>query len=152
MNTPHPTPRTTRWTHRVLTVLAVSAATAVATTAPALAETDSLRDQCIVAAGATRACLSGTFVTWGSGISWSTGGQLADMNGGDGWTSTMEISLDRKWSSNTPFMQVLRVGNWQTHTSGISGSDPTYGAWVRICSTGSGPKYCTSPRYVNDNS
>ena len=153
MNTAPRTRRTTRWTRRVLAMLAATAATTVVTAAPALAETDSMNDQCISVSGATRACLYGSFVNWGSGISWNTGGQLVDRNGGDYWTSTMEISLDRKWSSDTPFMQVLRVGNWQTHTSGTSGYDPTYGAWVRLCSTSQGgTKYCLAPRYVNDNS
>lgn len=146
------TPARHRWTTRVLTMLAAVAATTVVTAAPSHAETDTLSNQCIAVSGVTRSCLY-SYVSWGSGISWRAGGQLVDYNGADGWTSTMEISLDRKWSSNTPFQAVLRVGNYQTHTSSMSGYDPTYGAWIRLCSTSpSGTKYCLPSRYVTDNS
>jgi hypothetical protein len=128
-------------------------ATILVSAAPALAETDTLGNQCISVGGVRRACLENAYAWWGSGISWQIGGRLYDMNGGDGWVSTMEYSLDRKWSSNTPFMAALRVGNWQSHNSWRSGSDPTYGAWIRLCTTSpSGIKWCNPTRYATDQS
>lgn len=118
----------------------------------ASAESDSLSSQCIYVGGVERACAYGLYVNWGLGISWRAGGQVADSRA-DSWDNLVEVKLDRKWSSNTSWIQVVRAGDWSTATSSTSGYDPTYGAWVRLCTVSpSGTKYCNSSRYVTDNS
>ena len=148
--------RTTRRSRRVAqaaATLCLASGLLFAGGPPAIAESDSLSNQCIyMPAGVKRACAYYLSVDWGSGIYWQAGGQLID-DKGDYWDNTVEIKLDRKWSSNTGWIQVLRAGDWQMHSQYISGHDPTNGAWVRLCTLSpSGAKYCKPSRYVTDNS
>lgn len=124
-----------------------------ATATAASAETDGFITQCISVNGYQRGCIDNAYVTWGSGLSWRIGGSLVDTRN-DGWSVTYEAKLDRQAPvSDTAWMQVLRAGDFQSHTSSISGYDPTNGAWVRLCATSpTGTKSCLPTRWASDNS
>lgn len=126
--------------------------------APASAETDRLSDQCIYVAGAQRACAYYMSVSWGSGLYWRAGGQVVDTRA-DSWYNVIEVKLNRRVSSNTHWIQVARAYDWQSAYQPESGYDPTYGAWMRLCTVSlsgtkyfSGTKYCNASEYVQDNS
>jgi hypothetical protein len=124
----------------------------------AFAETDTLASQCIYSGGYQRGCASDIRVSWGSGLHWSVSGTVKNTYRYDGWEVVLETQLNRKWSSNTYFMQVSRALDAYYPQYWIFGSasgyDPTYGAWVRLCivNTYNNNKYCNASRYVSDNS
>lgn len=137
---------------RVMVTLALMTSLVIGSTSQVAAESDRLGDQCISVSGAKRGCAYYFSISWGAGISWQASGQLVDATA-DGWSNTVELKLNRPGMSDTAWMQVLRAGDWQTHTWSIKGSDPTRGAWVRLCSSSPrGVKYCNPSRYVTDNS
>ncbi|MBA2282240.1 MAG: hypothetical protein H0W25_13580 [Acidimicrobiia bacterium] len=153
-STPIRSTRSTRSARLVQSVLALGlvAGALLGGASAASAETDGFTSQCISVGGYQRGCIDNGYVTWGSGISWRIGGALTDTRN-DGWYVTYEAKLDRQLSSDTAWMRVLRAGDFQAHTSSISGYDPTNGAWVRLCATNpSGTKYCMPTRWAADNS
>lgn len=118
----------------------------------ASAERDSSGYWCISVNGTERSC-SYVEMNWGSGWSWRANAHVDDVGGGDGYYSQVEVMLNRKGMSNTPWMYVARAYEYRQNYQGVSGYDPTYGAWVRQCIWpyygGSG--FC-STRYWTDNS
>lgn len=121
----------------------------------ALAETDTLSGECITVHSYRRGCATDLRVSWGSGMSWSAAGTASNTYRWDGWSVVIEAKLNRKWSSNTGWMQVSKAWDsyYYANFDYISGYDPTYGAWVRLCAVAnSGAKYCNASRYVADNS
>lgn len=152
------TPRSVRSTRRVAkaaVVFSIVVGVMFGGAAAAFAETDTLGSQCIYVGGYNRGCASNLNVQWGSGWYWRVGATASNTYRGDGWNIVVEAKLNRKWSSNTYWMRVSRVDDlsYYTSTNSISGYDPTYGAWVRLCAvTNSGYKVCNSSRYVTDNS
>jgi len=154
-STPASPTRSSRVVRTTLIAIALVVAGLFTSISSAFAETDPLANQCIVVGGYTRACTDWTNVIWGSGTSWSAGASVMDKRRGDGWTATVEVSLNRKWMSNTSWIQVVRGFDYSYYSESdrVSGHDPTYGAWVRLCVVnGAGTKYCNDSRYVTDNS
>jgi hypothetical protein len=71
----------------------------------------------------------------------------------DSWYNLIEVKLNRRWSSNTAWLEVASAGDWGSQYTWITGYDPTYGAWMRLCTVSpSNTKYCNQSRYVRDNS
>lgn len=120
---------------------------------PAGAQDSYLPGQCIYVDGMQRGCAKDILVRFGNGLYWSGSASVRDTMWDNG-TVTLEMSLHRKLPSNTPWMLVSRsVDGAQYYSNkGITGHDPTYGAWVRLCANLSTGKRCLAPRYVYDRS
>jgi hypothetical protein len=138
---------------KVLAVALLTAAILVGLPSPASAQDTGLSAECITVNGQRRGCAKDILVRFGNGIYWSTAGSTRDLLVDNG-NVTLEVRLDRKWSSNTSWMIVSRSidrAQYYSYTS-VSGYDPTYGAWVRLCTNLSTGKWCNPARYVVDRS
>lgn len=133
--------------------LAIFVTAIIGSTMPAAAEVDTLGSQCITVNGATRGCGTNFQIVWGSGWSWTVGASTNDVMVENG-SVTVEVKLNRKGMSNTPWMTVSRaIDTTKGYTyQSMRGTDPTYGAWVRLCTNLNTGKYCNGERYVTDNS
>jgi hypothetical protein len=149
--------RKRRWVRRIAAALALAPLFSLIAAAPAHAEIDSLNRQVIAVNGVYRGWAAFWDVKWGSGLSWTITGSVERTSRYDGWTTSIEYYLNRKLSSNTRWTFLTSNTNnpfYDTHSFGKnSGYDPTYGAWLRLCTTPpAGVKICLPPQYVTDNS
>lgn len=138
---------------KTLTSVFIVVGSIAAVAGPASAETDTLDTQCISVYGMARGCATNINVVWGSGWSWSAGASTKDTMIDNG-NVVVEIKLNRKHMSNTSWIQVSRATDHMQYYgySSTRGYDPTYGAWVRVCTNLNTGKYCLAERYVTDHS
>lgn len=123
---------------------------------PAAAEVDGVPGWCDYVGGVARGCTASVQMDWGgSGWTWRAYGRVIPLS--PGWSTALEVKLNRKGMSNTGWIQLAQGYHYQHSywTGGsASGWDPTYGAWFRMVhiSPNGTRWYTSSPRYVTDNS
>ena len=71
----------------------------------------------------------------------------------DNHSLTLQISLNRQRMTNTAFQTIAQSSDGAIYPSSGArrGTDPTYGAWLRLCIFRYGNGYCET-KYFSDNS